>query len=179
MIDLLQTFIAGDITDTLKDKKVVVFGLPGAFTPTCSSTHLPEYEKKYDEIIKLGIDEVICVSVNDSFVMDAWFKDLGIEKVKYIADGEIEFTGAMDMTVLKTGMGERSWRYSAVVENGKVIKLFEEEGKDYNRFYGDPFEVSDVDTMIKYLKGTQPKKVVKKKTTRTRKKKTNVETPKD
>ena len=92
MIDLLQTFIAGDITDTLKDKKVVVFGLPGAFTPTCSSTHLPEYEKKYDEIIKLGIDEVICVSVNDFFVMDAWFKDLDIKKVKYIEDGELNFT---------------------------------------------------------------------------------------
>ena len=179
MIDLLQTFIAGDVTDMLKDKKVVVFGLPGAFTPTCSSTHLPEYEKKYDEVIKLGIDEVICVSVNDSFVMDAWFKDLDIKKVKYIADGELSFTDAMDMRVNKPTMGDRSWRYSAVIENGKVIKIFEEEGKSYKGNEGDPFEVSDVDTMIKYLKETQPKKVVKKKTTRTRKKKTNVETPKD
>jgi len=177
MIDLLKTFVIGDVTDMLKDKKVVVFGLPGAFTPTCSSTHLPEYEKKYNEVIKLGIDEVICVSVNDSFVMDAWFKDLGIEKVKYIADGNLNFTDAMDMRVDKPTMGDRSWRYSAVIENGKVIKIFEEEGKSRQGREDDPFEVSDVDTMIKYLKETQPKKVVKKKTTR--KKKTNVETPKD
>ena len=160
-----------------KDKKVVLFGLPGAFTPTCSSKHLPGYEEKYNDLIKLGIDDVICLSVNDEFVMESWGKDLGIKNVKLLADGNLSITDVIGMRVDKSniGFGFRCWRFSAVVDNGVFTKIFKEEFLEI----GDPFEVSDVDTMIKYLKETQPKKAVKKKTTRTRKKKTNVETPKD
>lgn len=139
--------------DLFKGKKVVVFSLPGAFTPTCSSTHLPGYEKKYDELKKLGVDEVYCISVNDAFVMYQWGKAQGVEKVKLLPDGSGAFTKAMDMLVKKDnlGFGERSWRYSMFVDNGKIEKVFIEPGFQ-NDCPTDPFEVSDVDTMITYLK---------------------------
>jgi len=141
-------------TDELfKGKKVVLFGLPGAFTPTCSSTHLPGYEAKYEELKAQGIDEVYCLSVNDAFVMYQWGVHMGVEKVKLLPDGSGKLTRAMGMLVNKDnlGFGERSWRFSAVIDNGEVTKLFAEPG------YGDdcptdPFEVSDVDTMLDYLK---------------------------
>jgi|TARA_B100001094_G_C18090331_1_gene750050 peroxiredoxin len=138
----------------MKVGKVVVFGLPGAFTPTCSSTHLPGYEEKYDQIIEAGAREVYCVSVNDSFVMDAWAKDLGISKVKMVPDGNLEFTDKMNMRVSKSniGFGDRSWRYSVVLQDGVITKLFEEEGKA-NNFEGDPFKVSGADNMLSFLKG--------------------------
>ena len=134
--------------------KVVVFGLPGAFTPTCSSTHLPGFEEKYDQLIEAGVREVYCVSVNDSFVMQAWAKDLGVSKVKMVADGNLEFTDKMNMRVSKSNIafGDRSWRYAAILEDGVVTKLFEEAGKSDN-FEGDPFEVSDADTVLGFLKG--------------------------
>lgn len=102
-------------TESIFDgKKVVVFSLPGAFTPTCSSTHAPGYEAKYDEFKKLGIDEVYCLSVNDAFVMKQWADKLGVEKVKMLPDGNAEFTRGMEMLVKKEnlGFGDRSWRYS-------------------------------------------------------------------
>jgi peroxiredoxin len=138
----------------MKVGKVVVFGLPGAFTPTCSSTHLPGYEEKYDQIIEAGAREIYCVSVNDSFVMDAWAKDLGISKVKMVPDGNLEFTDKMNMRVSKSniGFGDRSWRYSVVLQDGVITKLFEEEGKA-NNFEGDPFKVSGADNMLSFLKG--------------------------
>lgn len=144
-----------DVTteDLFGGKKVVFFALPGAFTPTCSSTHLPGYEEKYDELKELGVDEVYCLSVNDSFVMNAWGKELGADKVKLIPDGSGEFTKALGMMVKKEnlGFGDRSWRYSAFVEDGEIKKAFIEEGFEDNHD-ADPFEVSDVDTMIDYLK---------------------------
>lgn len=144
-----------DVTteDLFSDKKVVLFSLPGAFTPTCSSTHLPGYEEKFDELKELGVDEVYCLSVNDSFVMNAWGKDLGADKVKLIPDGSGDFTRALGMNVKKEnlGFGERSWRYSALVEDGEIKKAFIEPGFEDN-CEEDPFEVSDVDTMLKYLK---------------------------
>ena len=134
-------------------RKIVLFALPGAFTPTCSSQHLPGYEKMYDEFKKLGIDEVYCLSVNDAFVMNAWQKDQRISKVKLIPDGTAEFTKAMGMLVKKNnlGFGERSWRYSMYVEDGEIKKIFVEPGltDDYGP---DPFEVSDADTMLNYLR---------------------------
>lgn len=142
-------------TDELfNNKKVVLFGLPGAFTPTCSSTHLPGYEQKYDEIKALGVDEVYCLSVNDAFVMYQWGKNLNVSKVKLIPDGSGDFTRHMGMLVKKEdlGFGMRSWRYSIFVDNGEIKQLFSEKGFSDN-FKDDPFEVSDVDTMIKYLKG--------------------------
>ena len=153
------TFIGGswkdvDTKQIFDDKKVVVFALPGAFTPTCSSQQVPGYEAKYDELKQLGIDEVYCLSVNDAFVMNAWFKDTNVKKVKAIGDGEGVFTQGMGMLVNKPGQGfgMRSWRYSMIVDNGEVVKVFEEPGKNNNSDDDDPFEVSDVDTMINYLK---------------------------
>jgi peroxiredoxin len=139
--------------EIFKGKKIVIFCLPGAFTPTCSSTHAPGYESKYDEFKALGIDDVICLSVNDAFVMFQWKKNLGIEKVFMLPDGNSDFTKAMGMLVKKTnlGFGERSWRYSMLVEDGMIKKMFVEPGMSDN-YASDPFEVSDADTMLNYLK---------------------------
>jgi peroxiredoxin len=145
-----------DVTtdEIFKGKRVVVFSLPGAFTPTCSSTHAPGYEKQYDEIKALGVDEVICMSVNDAFVMYQWKKNLGLEKVHFLPDGNGEFTKGMGMLVKKEnlGFGDRSWRYSMVVKDGVIEKIFVEPGFSDNCPM-DPFEVSDADTMLAYLKG--------------------------
>ena len=87
--------------DFFKNKRVILFSLPGAFTPTCSSTHLPRYNELADTFKDHGVDEIVCISVNDTFVMNAWAKDLGIEKVKMIPDGSGQFTRDMDMLVFK------------------------------------------------------------------------------
>jgi len=144
-----------DTAEIFDGKKVVVFALPGAFTPTCSSQQLPGYEEKYDELKAQGIDEVYCLSVNDAFVMNAWARDQKIEKVKVLPDGSGVFTQGMGMLINKdhVGFGMRSWRYSMYVDNGEVVKIFEEPGKNNAGENGDPFEVSDADTMVKYLKG--------------------------
>lgn len=133
-------------------KRVVLFALPGAFTPTCSSTHLPGYEAQYEKILEQDIDEVYCLSVNDSFVMNAWFSSLGIENVKPIADGNGHFTRHMGMLVKKEAVdfGYRSQRYSMVIDNGRVEMIFVEDGKEDN-FAGDPFDVSDSTSMLNYL----------------------------
>jgi len=135
-------------------KKVVLFALPGAFTPTCSSTHLPGYEAKYDELKALGIDEVICLSVNDAFTMFKWGRDLGVEKVFLLPDGNAEFTEVVGMLVEKKnlGFGSRSWRYSMLVDDMEVKKIFEEPGFSDN-CADDPFEVSDANTMLAFLEG--------------------------
>jgi len=142
--------------DLFKNKRVVLFGLPGAFTPTCSSTHVPGYDAKFDDIIAKGIDEVYCISVNDSFTMNAWFKQLGVQNVKPIPDGSVDFTRSLGMLVKKDnlGFGLRSWRYSALVENGRVTQMFVEQGLQDNA-ESDPFEVSDVYTMLNFLSSEQ------------------------
>jgi peroxiredoxin len=139
--------------DVFKGKNVVVFALPGAFTPTCSSTHAPGYEAKYDEMKALGVDEVICLSVNDAFVMFQWRKNLGMSKVFMLPDGNGDFTREMGMLVKKNnlGFGDRSWRYSMHVVDGVIKKMFIEDGESDN-FEEDPFGVSDADTMLAYLK---------------------------
>jgi len=139
--------------DVFKGKKVVVFALPGAFTPTCSSTHLPGYEAKYQEFKDQGIDEVYCLSVNDAFSMFQWSKQLGVSNVKMLPDGNAEFTRGMNMLVKKEnlGFGDRSWRYSMLVDDGQIVKVFAEEGKVDN-CETDPFECSDCDTMLAYIK---------------------------
>jgi len=139
--------------DIFGGKNIVVFALPGAFTPTCSSTHAPGYEEKYDDLKALGVDEVICLSVNDAFVMKKWADDLGIKKVFMLPDGNGTFTKEMGMLVKKEnlGFGDRSWRYSMYVEDGVIKKMFVEHGfADNHR--EDPFEVSDANTMLAYLK---------------------------
>ncbi len=140
--------------DIFAGKKVVIFSLPGAFTPTCSSTHLPGYEAAYAEMKGLGIDEVYCMSVNDAFVMYQWGVKLGAKNVKLLPDGNGEFSRKMGMLVEKSnlGFGMRSWRYSMVVNDGKVEKIFAEAGYSDN-CETDPFEVSDAGTMLAYLKG--------------------------
>lgn len=142
--------------EIFKGKKVVLFGLPGAFTPTCSSTHAPGYEAKYDEFKALGVDEVICLSVNDAFVMKQWADKLGIQKVFMLPDGNAEFTKELGMLVQKNnlGFGDRSWRYSILVVDGIIKQAFVEAGYSDN-CETDPFEVSDADTMLNYLKENQ------------------------
>jgi thioredoxin-dependent peroxiredoxin len=134
-------------------KRIVLFSLPGAFTPTCSSTHLPRYEELYDEFKALGVDRVICLSVNDAFVMFQWGKQQGVKNIFLLPDGNGEFTRKMGMLVNKDnlGFGMRSWRYSMVVNDLKIEKTFIED--DYgDNCLTDPFEVSDADTMLAYLK---------------------------
>ena len=139
--------------EIFKGKKIILFALPGAFTPTCSSQHLPGYEAHYDEFKKLGVDEVICLSVNDAFVMNAWREDQKVEKVKLLPDGSAEFTKGMNMLVEKydLGFGLRSWRYSMYAEDGEIKKIFIEPGFRDN-CPNDPFGVSGAETMLEYLK---------------------------
>ena len=135
-----------------KNKKSVVFSLPGAYTPTCSNSHLPDYEKKYNELKKKGVNDVYCVSVNDPFVMHNWKNKHNIKNVKMIPDGNGSFTKKMGALVKKNnlGFGDRSWRYSMFIDNGKIKKIFSESNMS-NNHKSDPFKVSDVDTMINYL----------------------------
>ena len=140
-------------SDIFAGRKVVIFALPGAFTPTCSSTHLPGFEAGYDELKSFGVDEVYCLSVNDAFSMFQWGKQLGAENVKMLPDGNGEFTRGMDMLVKKEnlGFGDRSWRYAMLVEDGEIKKMFAEEGKEDN-CASDPFKCSDCDTMLSYMR---------------------------
>lgn len=136
-------------TDELfKGKTVVVFSLPGAFTPTCSSTHVPRYNQLADALKANGVDDIICMSVNDTFVMNEWKESQEADKITFIPDGNGEFTEGMGLLVNKDnlGFGKRSWRYSMLVKDGTVVKMFIEPEKD-----GDPFEVSDADTMLNYV----------------------------
>jgi len=141
--------------EVFRGKRVVLFSLPGAFTPTCSTSHLPRYEELYDEFKALGVDAVVCLSVNDAFVMFQWGKSQGVENVFLLPDGNAEFTRKMSMLVDKSnlGFGMRSWRYSMVVNDGEIEKIFVEPGFEDN-CPTDPFEVSDADTMLAYLKGS-------------------------
>jgi glutaredoxin-like protein len=139
-------------------KTVVVFSLPGAFTPTCSSTHLPRYNELAPVFAANGVDSILCVSVNDTFVMNEWAKDQEADNLVLVPDGNGEFTEGMGMLVDKAdlGFGKRSWRYSMLVKDGVVQKMFIEPQKP-----GDPFEVSDADTMLAYINPTakQPDQV--------------------
>ncbi len=139
--------------DVFGAKRVVLFSLPGAFTPTCSTSHLPRYEELHDSFRALGVDAVICLSVNDAFVMYQWGLGQKADKVFLLPDGNGEFTRKMGMLVDKQnlGFGMRSWRYAMVVDNGEIEKMFAEPGfaDDHP---ADPFEVSDADTMLAYLK---------------------------
>ncbi len=143
--------------DFFKGKRVAVFSLPGAFTPTCSSKQCPSYDLAFDEMKKLGIDEVYCISVNDAFAMFQWAKNLNVKNVKMIPDGSGHFTRRMGMLINKEhlGFGYRSWRYSMVVNDGVVEKWFQEPGINDVGSDSDPYEVTDPDTMIAYLKSVK------------------------
>jgi glutaredoxin-like protein len=131
-----------------KGRTVIVFALPGAYTPTCSTTHLPRYNELAATFSRLGVDEIVCLSVNDGFVMSEWQKDQNAPNITFIPDGNGDFSRRMGMLVDKSdlGFGQRSWRYSMLVRDGVVEKQFIEPQKE-----GDPFEVSDADTMLAYL----------------------------
>ena len=135
-------------------KNVIVFSLPGAFTPTCSSSHVPRYNQLADEFKRHGIDEIVCVSVNDAFVMEEWQEDQQAWNVRFIPDGNGEFSDQMGMLVGKEdlGFGRRSWRYSMLVKDGIVDKMFIEQERP-----GDPYDVSDADTMLAYVAPHAPK----------------------
>ena len=139
--------------DIFKGKRVVLFALPGAFTPTCSTSHLPRYEELHDEFQRQGIDQIVCLSVNDAFVMHQWGQAQNAENVFLLPDGTGEFSRKMGMLVDKSnlGFGMRSWRYAMLVEDGVIRKIFAEDGYADN-CPTDPFVVSDADTMLGYLK---------------------------
>ena len=141
-------WISRSTEDIFTDKTVVVFSLPGAFTPTCSSAHLPRYSELAKTFFANGVDEIICLSVNDTFVMNAWAADQDAENVSFIPDGNGDFTDGMGLLVDKSdiGFGKRSWRYSMLVKDGVIEKMFIEPDLP-----GDPFEVSDADTMLNYI----------------------------
>ncbi|MGV6858233.1 MAG: glutathione peroxidase [bacterium] len=134
--------------DIFKGRTVVLFALPGAFTPTCSSSHLPRYNELAPVFKQNGVDEIVCLSVNDAFVMDAWGDDQEAENVRLIPDGNGEFSAGMGMLVDKSdlGFGQRSWRYSMLVKDGIIEEMFIEANVP-----GDPFEVSDADTMLAHI----------------------------
>jgi glutathione-dependent peroxiredoxin len=134
-------------------KTVVAFALPGAFTPTCSSAHVPRYQELFPQLKAKGVDRVVCFSVNDAFVMDAWKENQGADDLIFVPDGNGEFAEKMGMLVDKdaVGFGRRSWRYSMLVRDGVIEKMFVEPDKA-----GDPFECSDADTMLQHLGGGAP-----------------------
>jgi glutathione-dependent peroxiredoxin len=134
--------------DLFSGRRVAVFALPGAYTPTCSTGHVPRFVELADKLREHGVEEIYCLSVNDPFVMDAWQRDQQADALTFLPDCDGRFTEAMGMLVDKNaaGLGKRSWRYSMVVKDGKIEKMFIEPEKP-----GDPFEVSDADTMLKYL----------------------------
>jgi len=133
-------------------KRVVIFSLPGAFTPTCSTYQVPGFEENYETIRSLGVDDVYCVSVNDSFTMNKWAQTQNIKNIKMVPDGNGEFTKGMDMLVNKSnlGFGYRSWRYAAVVDNGIVEKMFVEPGKSDN-CEDDPYGETSPENVISFL----------------------------
>ena len=136
-------------SDFFKGKRIVLFALPGAFTPTCSSKQLPKYEEMYKMFIEKGVTDVYCLSVNDGFVMNAWADSLDIQNVKMIPDGSGEFTRHMGMLVKKDdkGFGYRSWRYAMIINDGVVERVYEEAGKGDNTST-DPFEVSKAENVL-------------------------------
>ncbi len=141
-------------SDIFSGRTVIVFSLPGAFTPTCSSSHVPRYDQLASTFKTHGVDEIICVSVNDAFVMNEWKLSQKTRNVTFLPDGNGDFTRGMGMLVGKEdlGFGARSWRYSMLVRDGVVEKMFVEPDEP-----GDPFHVSDADTMLNYLAPQAPK----------------------
>ena len=136
-----------------KGKKIVVFAVPAAFSPTCSQTHLPGYIENHDKLKEMGIDEIICVSVNDNFVMNAWAKKMNITNIKLIPDGSGLFTKYMGMLIAKdqNGFGQRSWRYMAIIKDGVIEKWWQEPGINNTGSDDDPYEETTPKNCIEYL----------------------------
>ncbi|WJE87937.1 peroxyredoxin antioxidant [Phage C48C1] len=145
------------MADYTAGRRVVIFSLPGAFTPTCSTMQLPTFEEKFDQFVDLGIDDIYCMSVNDSFVMNAWARDQELKRVKVIPDGSGNFTRAMGMLVDKDnlGFGYRSWRYAMVVTDGVIEALFREASIRDNAD-DDPYEMTTPENLLGYLRNAIP-----------------------
>ena len=146
-------FVNRTAAELFDGKRVVLFSLPGAFTPTCSAYQLPGFDEKYDEFMALGIDEIYCISVNDGFVMNAWAMDQCIQNVKLIPDGNAYFTRSMGYLVSKSnlGFGDRSWRYAAIVNDRIIEKIWVEEGMRDNADT-DPYEVTTPENVLNYIR---------------------------
>jgi len=154
---IMPTRVAGEwvnlnTTEQFAGKKVIIFALPGAFTPTCSSFQLPGFESNFSKFQEKGIDEIYCLSVNDSFTMNAWFDGQGIQNVRPLPDGNGEFTELMGASVEKSnlGFGIRSWRYAIFVNDNVIEKVFVEEGFGDN-IETDPYDVSSPENILKNL----------------------------
>lgn len=146
-------WVINKTSDLFAGKRIALFGLPGAFTPTCSTQQLPKYEELYYQLIDAGIDEVYCTSVNDAFVMHKWAQDLGIKNVKMLPDGNGDLAQALGMLVDKSnlGFGKRSWRYSMIIDDLEIIDTFAEDQFPGDLYPIDPFEVSDAQSMLDYI----------------------------
>ncbi|MFL5295620.1 MAG: peroxiredoxin [Phenylobacterium sp.] len=144
-----------DVTssEVFNDRRVVVFSLPGAFTPTCSNEQCPAFERLYDEFKAAGVDDVVCITVNDAFVVHQWARHLGVKRVRFLPDGSGKFTRLMGMLVNKEhlGFGYRSWRYVMVVNDGVIEKWFEEPGINDEGADEDPYTVTNPDVVLDYL----------------------------
>ncbi len=156
--DLNFVNVTGDLktipaADVFTNKNVIIFGLPGAFTPTCSTKQLPGFDELYVQFQECGIDDIYCTSVNDGFVMQAWFAVQEVNKVKPLSDGNGKFARFMGMLVSKEnlGFGKRSWRYAAVIRNGRVVQMFEEAGIR-DEMDSDPYEVSTPENVLEWCK---------------------------
>jgi peroxiredoxin len=145
-------FVALDTVEQFAGKRVIVFGLPGAFTPTCSTQQLPGFDENFEKFQEKGIDEIYCVSVNDTFVMNSWFESLGIKNVYPLPDGNGEFTHLIGAECSKSnlGFGYRSWRYAVVVNDGVIEKAFIEDGYQDNA-ESDPYEISTPENLLENL----------------------------
>jgi peroxiredoxin len=144
-----------DVTtgDIFAGKRIVVFSLPGAFTPTCSNEQCPAYERLHDAFAAHGVADIYCISVNDAFVMYQWGKQLGVSKIKLLPDGSADFTRRMGMLIRKdhVGFGERSWRYAMIVDDGKVTGWFEEPGINDQGLDDDPYGKSAPEKVLAWL----------------------------
>ena len=142
-------FVLLNTTEQFAGKRVVIFALPGAYTPTCSSFQLPGFETMFSQFQEKGVDEVYCLSVNDSFVMNSWFEAEGVQNVRPLPDGNGEFTELVGASVKKAnlGFGVRSWRYAMVVNDNVVEHVFAEEGFGDN-IDTDPYEVSAPENVL-------------------------------
>jgi peroxiredoxin len=140
-------------SDIFAGKRIVVFSLPGAFTPTCSNEQCPAYERLHDDFRARGVDDIYCISVNDAFVMFQWGKQLGVSKIKLLPDGSADFTRRMGMLIRKdhVGFGERSWRYAMIVDDGKVTGWFEEPGINDQGLDDDPYGESAPEKLLAWL----------------------------
>tara|TARA_Y100000592_G_scaffold66889_1_gene103924 strand:- start:1584 stop:2081 length:498 start_codon:yes stop_codon:yes gene_type:complete len=145
-----------DTVDIFADKKIVVFSVPGAYLPN-TAEQVQEYDQRYEGFKEAGINEVYCISVNDSAVMNSWFESIKLKNVKPLGDGDGIFTQGTGMLVNKPkqGLGLRSWRYSMLVDNGEIIKKFVEDGQNNSSDDDDPFEVSNAKTILDFIKSNE------------------------